>query len=118
MLTAEQVEAAINNSGNPEGTGEDTYLWDADEWYSEISWSGGKAEGEYALNIDGVSYTAEWVEDHGGMDKGSDRWVVFKVGDQLFKKSGFYASHYGTDWDGPLVEVKPVEKTVTVFEKA
>jgi hypothetical protein len=117
MLTAEQVEAAIN-AGHlryGEDTSYEEYGEDAAaEFWSELKYKSDR----YTVIVDGVDYKAEHVDSYGGMDKGSDIWVVFRLGDQLFKKSGFYASHYGTDWDGPLVEVKPVEKTVTVFEKA
>jgi hypothetical protein len=58
------------------------------------------------------------VENFGGEGKGDDTWVVFQLGTQLFRKSGYYASHYGTDWDGPLEEVRPVQKMVTFYEPA
>lgn len=107
MLTAAQVQSAIEVTDEKE--------WGASEWYEEVAWERGD-KAPYALTIDGQTYVPEYVADHGGMDRGSDRWVVFKLGDQLFKKSGYYASHYGTDWDGELREVKPVQKTITVFE--
>lgn len=43
-------------------------------------------------------------------------WIVVKVGDQLFKKTGWYASHSGHDWDGDTTEVHATEKTITVYE--
>ncbi len=48
---------------------------------------------------------------------GENIFAVIKVGDQFFKKTGYYASHYGSEWDGDLTEVRPVEKTVTVYER-
>lgn len=64
--------------------------------------------------------TLKCVEDFGGMDMGSERYVVFSMTDETgtryFRKDGFYQSHYGTDWDGEFREVKPVEKTITVYE--
>lgn len=44
-------------------------------------------------------------------------YVVIQIGEQLFKKNGSYESHYGTRWNAPLVEVKAVERTVTLYEK-
>lgn len=110
MLTAAQVEQAVNE----ERVRIDEDFVGGGEFWSELKYG----SGDYVLVIDDVEYPAVYVESYGGMDKGSDIWVVFKLGEQLFKKSGFYASHYGTDWDGPLIEVKPVEKVITVFEKA
>lgn len=114
MLTAHDVEYAINSDEGIRYESDPESLIDSGEFWSELKYESDR----YSVVVDGVEYKATHVESRGGMDQGSDIWVVFRLGDQLFKKSGFYASHYGTDWDGPLVEVKPVEKTVTVFEKA
>lgn len=70
----------------------------------------------YTINIGGVDYQPVTLAITGGMDKGSDASVVFQVGDKIFKKTGFYQSHYGYDWDGDLTEVRPVEKVVTFYE--
>ena len=58
--------------------------------------------------VDGEPVNYEVVDTTGGMDKGSHASVTFKIGDQYFRKEGFYASHYGTDWDGDFDEVRPV----------
>lgn len=62
------------------------------------------------------------VDSGGGEGEGSNAYVVVKVTHpgghvQHFRKNGYYASHYGYDWDGELYEVKPVEKTITVYEE-
>lgn len=64
----------------------------------------------------GTEVPVREVERTGGMDEGSNASVIIEVGSQFFKKSGYYASHYGHDWDGDFLEVKPVEKTVVVYE--
>lgn len=85
-----------------------------------ISWS----EIEYqpkgfrgAIMLLGEATTYEKVDSHSGGegDYGCETWVVVKVGDQLFKKTGFYQSHYGNDWDGAFTEVRQGRKTVTVY---
>jgi hypothetical protein len=43
--------------------------------------------------------------------------VVIRVGTQLFRKNGYYASHYGTDWDGSVDEVVSSEKVITVYKE-
>lgn len=64
----------------------------------------------------------EWeeVEQHGGEGKGDDWWSVkyFKDHDLYIKVSGFYASYDGTTFDGwdSCKEVKPVQKTITVYK--
>lgn len=57
------------------------------------------------------------VEDFGGEGQGEERWVVFSVGDQLFKVEGYYASWDGTTWDDPTpFEVKPKDVVVVRYE--
>lgn len=58
------------------------------------------------------------ASDEGGEGHGEDIWVVVKAGTQLFEKCGYYRSHYDSEWDGLLTEVKPVEKTITVYQAA
>jgi|SRR6185436_1829797 len=62
--------------------------------------------------------TFKAVSEAGGEGQGDDIWFVFEVKDtgQLFKKSGYYASHYGTEWDGPFEEVRAVERMVVFYE--
>jgi hypothetical protein len=71
---------------------------------------------DVTLTLRGEEVPVEYIARHGGMGEGDDIWVVFRLGTQLFKKSGYYASHYGTDWDGDLNEVNVVERMVTFYE--
>jgi len=57
----------------------------------------------------------------GGMDEGSNwsRTYHFTEHDVYLKVSGYYQSHYGTDFDNgwdSVQEVRPKEKTITVYE--
>lgn len=53
----------------------------------------------------------------GDYDEGASTvWVIVKVGDQYFKKEGWYASYDGSTWDGSLSEVRPQTKTIMVWE--
>lgn len=88
---------------------------------------------EFSEYDDGIEWNEFWsnetktvgdvniqvVEDFGGADQGSQRYLVFsleKNGEtEYWQKDGYYASHYGTDWDGEFYQVKPVEKTITVY---
>lgn len=58
--------------------------------------------------------------DTGGEGHGENVYMVFRLvnddGTFFFKKDGYYASHYGTDWDGPFSQVTPVQKMVTFYE--
>lgn len=65
--------------------------------------------------------TVEEVDSYGGEDCGSTYYSIkhFKDHDVYIKVSGWYQSHYGTDfgdWEEACQEVKPKVKQVTVYE--
>lgn len=48
---------------------------------------------------------------------GYDVWMVVQIGDQFFKKFGYWTSHEGRSWQGyKCVEVFPKTKTVEYYE--
>lgn len=96
-LTAEQVEQAIlDETGN--------YAWNNLGWDIKNS-----------LVVDGESYEFEVVDTQNDGEWGYETYVVMRVGNQYFRKSGYYESHYGNDWDGDFEEVEEAEKKVTVW---
>lgn len=103
--TLEEIKAA---------TGEYGFAEEGSEYYDEEVPEWGYFP---TLSLRGETIPVEWVAEAGGMDKGSYAMHVFKVGDQLFRKEGFYQSHYGYDWDGDLTEVEAYEKTVTDYRE-
>jgi hypothetical protein len=61
------------------------------------------------------------VDSTGGEDRGSHwtRTYHFTDHDVYLKVTGYYQSHYGTDFDDGwncVEEVKPVSKTITIYE--
>lgn len=83
--------------------------------WDELAW---EAEHDRAkVTINDVEYLISKVHETGGMDKGSDACYVFKIGQVYIKKEGFYASHYGNDWDGDLYQVEPFEKTIVDYKR-
>lgn len=105
-FTAKQVEEALEEANDTE-----------DAAYSNV-WSGIAWEdhGFDTVEIDGEVLPFEVVKSKGGGEgQGEYCYVILKVGDQHFKKEGYYASHYGTDWDGSFFEVFPTEVTVTKY---
>lgn len=76
------------------------------------------------------NYMARTVHSTGGHEGGGEHVEVvvevsphvggikkFSMESRFFKKLGWYASFAGTEFDGPLVEVFPKHKTITVYEK-
>jgi hypothetical protein len=74
-------------------------------------------DAETALDNQQIVYTVE--DSYGGEDQGSDYWCVWKFskdGQECFVKFyGYYASHYGTDYQG-WTFVTPQQKTITVYQ--
>lgn len=77
---------------------------------------------DYDSNNLGLGPVSE-VDQYGGEDKGSTWYSVqhFTDHDVYIKVSGYYSSYEGTEFYGGFdeccSEVKPVQKTVTVFDK-
>lgn len=62
------------------------------------------------------------VEQFGGEGQGDQLWFVFRVTDadgedRLFRKSGYYASYDGGEYDGDLDEVVEAQVLTTVYNK-
>lgn len=116
MVTPAQVDATIDaglsyqrESWQKDGT---FYTVDMQEW-TDI---------KYELNqpVKTPIGIFERVAEHGGMDQGSEYWVVISVTQddgtvQYFRRDGYYASHDGGYLDGATIEVTPIEKTITVY---
>ena len=57
------------------------------------------------------------VEGFGGEGQGDEMWVVFTVGDRYFKKTAYYDSWNGADWEnGYFKEVVPKQVMRTEYE--
>lgn len=52
--------------------------------------------------VPGILGRVKQVDSHGGVDQGSDRYIILKVdapsGERYFKIPGNHQSHNGTDW--------------------
>lgn len=111
-LNAKDVEAALD--ARFEGEIEDESCLES---WDELAWAVKDEKGE-TLTVNGEKYPLTVVEeDTGGEGHGEYVFVVIRVGDQLFRKEGYYASHYGTDWDGTFEEVEAFQKKVTDYRK-
>lgn len=95
----------------------DSDFRDIDCWYE---WE--ELEGE-TVAVPGLGLV-EVVENFGGEGQGEHMHLVFKVehsGEwpsvKYYKVDGYYSSYGGSEWDGNLYEVKPVQRMVTFYEK-
>jgi len=72
-----------------------------------------------ATEVEGLG-TVEVIDSDGGEGQGDIIYFVLKISDgdtvRYFRKDGYYASHYGTDWDGSFSEAKAIQRTVTFWE--
>lgn len=49
------------------------------------------------------------------MQGDEDVFVIFELNGKFYKKSGYQDSYGGSTWDGPVVEVTPITKTIQVW---
>ena len=75
---------------------------------------------EFKKQLKEANLDFDLVDRYGGEDQGSDYWSVYSFSDAMqvvfIKFDGWYASYEGSTYE-EFYEVKPVEKTITVFEK-
>jgi len=73
---------------------------------------------EVKVELDGLGEVTLVDSKPGFEGGGEDIWVVFHVGNQLFKLTGWYGSWDGSNWDeGDVFEVVAEEKIVVVYNK-
>lgn len=95
-------------------TGDSSKLSPEDELESEEHVWWGEFSGR-GTDVEGLGAVTE-VDSGGGMDEGSNLFTVLEIGTRFFRKSGYYASHDGSYWDGSFKQVRPREKLITVYE--
>jgi hypothetical protein len=89
-------------------------------WEPEVEFSWYDMEDLSECVVHGITVSVAEA-DTGGEGHGEDVYIVFKTIDtkgdtQYWRKDGYYASHYGTDWDGDFREVRLIERIVTFYE--
>lgn len=93
---------------------DDPFTMDTDRVWQEFKHEGSTKPVTY----DGFS--ANVVAEFGGEGEGDQYWMVISVSDgettRYFRRDGWYASYDGGYLDGDTYEVKPAEKTITVYE--
>lgn len=115
-FTLQDVDSAMENEQF-----ETFSQWRADHYKSD-GWSSIEENDWYELSsgtgrvtLNDAEYQWSSVEFIGGEGQGEYTAVIFEIDGRLFRKEGYYASHYGADWDGDLEEVEAYEKTVTDY---
>lgn len=85
--------------------------------WEELDYSiNGRIDAPKGIKLQGELVPVEVIAQEGEGEYGYETYVVLQVGTQLFRKDGYYQSHYGNDWDGHFREVQAREKTVLVYE--
>lgn len=104
------IPSKFVNGRYVEGTEADRVFYD-----EEFEWS--QAD-EYDVIPTEIGDIKIIEADTGGEGHGEDISVVIYVEDtgQFFKKEGCYRSYDGSEWDGDLREVSPVERMVMFYE--
>lgn len=105
-LTKEQVER----------TADENYKGDYSDGLTGLAdtlWGDQNDSIEY--EVEGLP-TIRFVDAGGAEGDGAQKWVVFSVGDQMFRMTGYYSSWDSDEWDGDLEEVRPKQVQVTQYE--
>ena len=114
-FTAEDLDRAIDAADNDEVVGLRHYGGIDNEVYLEDLWR--EFDSYKWVEIPGFGRLEVVEYDGGGEGHGEYIYLVFKIGDRYFRKTGYYASFDGSNWDGSLEEVEPFEKTVTDYRR-
>lgn len=109
-LTAGEVEAAVMKLGS---------------WETFIGMMNGY-RGDPSLHLRGTNYAAKKIEKIEPVNMPDDEYarqgetylahVIFKVGNDHFRKTANVDSYGEESWDGEFKRVQPIQKTITVFE--
>ncbi|WPH57739.1 hypothetical protein [Mycobacterium phage WXIN] len=121
--TIDELNAAIRDEESDwEGSWfEFSWLMESDnEWRETESGRQYVPKTQPGVSIPGIGRAVQLAQ-HGGMDQGSDLWLVFEVTDEhgakrIFRRTGYWMSYSGGEYDGPTEEVEPVQKLITVWE--
>lgn len=109
--TATEIQAAVEAIEEDENS--EYYYAGTSEIWEGISDGNGLKE----LVLRGETVPVTRVDGKRGRGGGGeDIFVVVQVGDQFFEMPGYYGSEAGETWDGKLYEVRPEQKTITVYE--
>lgn len=117
MSTGDLFEGVETPFDFPESDGR-SYHDPSYEEERKLYWSKVEKHEEQLLESENIVY--EHLEQEGGGEGGSEYcYGVFKLNGKIYRAEWSYYSHYGYETDGiedTLREVKPVKKTITVYE--
>lgn len=109
-FSAQQVQDALRSYVDENG-------YEVSSWHD---WDYEITEAE----LEGIGHV-KVIDNVGGEGEGDHRHLVFQLTPtdgneevQYFKLDGYYSSYAGTEWDdSDLYEVRPKQKTITVYEQ-
>lgn len=99
-----------------------TSNWDGEEYTNEWSWDTWAWETAEAGEVVPHLGTVKVMDTYrGGEGGGEDIELVFEITFEdgtvrWFRKTGYYQSYDGSNWDGAFKEVRPVQRMVTFYE--
>lgn len=112
-LTAQEVTNAINELESRveelDDWSKDYDKWSGRYWNTVLDW-----ELLYPITINGVEYQPNLITIGQEALNYEAYRAIFQIGNQYFRKNGWYASHDGAYLDGDIDEVK---KTTIVIEE-
>jgi len=109
--------------GGEEGSSLEDLVWslcEGDFGENLVSWEGSYEDYKQKCNVLAEEFGYEHLDQEGGGEGGSEYcYGVFKLKGKVYRAEYSYYSYEGSDYSdilGTLKEVKPVQKTITVYE--
>jgi hypothetical protein len=109
--------------GGEEGSSLEAVVWslcEGDFGENIVSWEGTYEDYKQKCNVLAEEFGYEHLDQEGGGEGGSEYcYGVFKLKGKVYRAEYSYYSYEGSDYSdilGTLKEVKPVQKTITVYE--
>ena len=95
---------------------EELELYPGDIAYITESWKGVEPNLQTFKDFVGEIVLLHEEGDYEGGGDHAEKVFYFKEHDVYLRIMGFYASHYGTEWDADFQQVFPRRQMITVFE--
>jgi hypothetical protein len=111
MATIAEISAAIKEYRNRYDSGTNAFA-------EELRPSFGNRNAHPEIELPGIGVAVYQAGKFGEEGGGEDVWVVFQIGEDMYRMNGYYNSYDGSEWETyGLHAVMPFERTVIDFKR-
>jgi hypothetical protein len=110
MATIAEISGAINQYRNGYDSG-------ANGFVEELRPSFGNRNAHPEVELPGIGVAVHQDGKFGEEGGGEDVWVVFQIGEDMYRMTGYYNSYDGSEWDTHgMHAVMPYERTIIDYK--